>query len=82
MKFIKVTFLGALEVNAEGNLTRPIVLEQVLPLEPIEKHGMQCNPGMPWGLGQAQVYELRIFDAPDPEIVVPQQVSGVNPPKV
>lgn len=74
MRALKITFYGPMESNSEGHLTRPIVLEQVLPLEAIEEHGMMVSPGTPVGLSQAQMFELSVYDVPAPEIVVPQGV--------
>lgn len=74
MKALKITFYGPVEPNAEGHLTRPIVLEQVLPLEAVEEHGMMVSPGTPMGLSQAQMFELKIYDASISETVGPQGV--------
>lgn len=81
MKVLEITFYGPQEPNGRGGLERKVVMYQSFPLEPIEKHGMMFSPGTPMGFSQAQMFEVRIVDAPDPEIVVPQQVSDVNHPK-
>lgn len=82
MKYLKITFLGTLEPGLGGVLERKVLAEHVLPLEAIEKHGISGSMDIytPWQ--QAQMFELRIGDYPDPEIVVPQQVTPVNHPKV
>ena len=82
MKFLKITFFGPVEPNADGHLTSPVVHEQLFPLEFIETYGGKGFTAWRKLLPAAQTYELEMVDLPDPKAVVPQQVSDVNPPNV